>query len=290
MPDPFLRLPFRRPFAASTIMSFFEARALPGVEEVRGGTYRRSVRTVGGGPAIIALTPDPVGDHVILEMPEGPASDTTELVHAAKRMFDLEADPIEIDAALSRDPKLARSLRRIPGIRVPGSVDSFELVLRAIFGQQVSVSGARTSLGRFATRYGTPLDQPIDTISHLFPTPAQVADLPLEAFEMPRARAEAIRRVAELLTQGSLDLSGDAPINEALHILGEVRGIGPWTLAYVAMRALGDSDAFIAGDLGVRKGFEALGLPATPKELLHRAERWRPWRSYAVMHLWHAHP
>lgn len=271
-------------------MAFLRSRALPGVEEVRGDTYRRSLRTSDGGPAVIALTPDPVGDHVTLEMSEGPASDTTELVHAAKRTFDLEADPIEIDATLSRDPKLARSVRRIPGIRVPGSVDSFELVLRAIFGQQVSVSGARTSLGRFATRYGTPLDQPIGTISHLFPTPAQVADLPLEAFEMPRARAEAIRRVAELLTQGSLDLSGDAPISETLHILGEVRGIGPWTLAYVAMRALRNPDAFIAGDLGVRKGFEALGLPATPKELLHRAERWRPWRSYAVMHLWHAHP
>ncbi len=131
---------------------------------------------------MIALTPDPVGDHVTLEMSEGRASGTTELVHAAKRMFDLEADPIEIDATLSRDPKLAPFVRRIPGIRVPGSFDSFELVLKAIFGQQVSVSGARTSLGRFAVRYGTPLDLPIGTISHLFPLPAQVADLPLEAF------------------------------------------------------------------------------------------------------------
>ena len=290
MPDPFLRLPFRRPFAASTLVSFFEARALPGIEEVRDGTYRRSVRTVGGGPAIIALTPDPVGDHVTFEISGDGPSDTTELVQHARRAFDLDTDPAAIDAALAQDPKLAQSVRRIPGIRVPGSFDSFELVLRAIFGQQVSVSGARTSLGRFAVRYGAPLDPPIGTISHLFPAPAQVADLPLEAFEMPRARAEAIRRVAELVTQGSLDLSGDAPIDETLHILGEVRGIGPWTLAYVAMRALGDPDAFIAGDLGVRKGFEALGLPATTKELSQRAERWRPWRAYAVMHLWHAHP
>jgi AraC family transcriptional regulator, regulatory protein of adaptative response / DNA-3-methyladenine glycosylase II len=285
-----LRLPYRPPFAADTLLAFLRSRALPGVEEVRGGTYRRSMRTSDGGPVVIALTPDPVGDHATLEMSEGRASDTTELVHAAKRMFDLEADPIEIDATLSRDPKLAPFVRRIPGIRVPGSVDGFELVVRAIFGQQVSVLGARTSLGRFAARFGTPLDPPIAKISQLFPSADQVAEIPPEGFGMPRARAETIRRVAELVADGSLDLSGDAPMEETLHILSDVRGIGPWTLAYVAMRALGDPDAFIAGDLGVRKGFEALGLPATTKELSQRAERWRPWRAYAVMHLWHAHP
>ena len=287
--DPLLRLPFRRPFAASTLLSFFEARALPGIEEVRDGIYRRSVRAVNDTPAIVALTPDPVEDHVTFEISSGGPSTTTELVQLARRAFDLDADPATIDAALARDTKLARSVRRIPGMRVPGNFDGFELVLRAIFGQQVSVSGARTSLGKLATRYGTPIDPSIGTITHLFPTPAQVAELPLEAFEMPRTRAEANRRVAELATHGSLDLSGAAPIDETLRVLSEVRGIGPWTLAYVAMRALRDPDAFIAGDLGVRKGFETLGLPATPKELLHRAERWRPWRAYAVMHLWHAH-
>jgi AraC family transcriptional regulator of adaptative response / DNA-3-methyladenine glycosylase II len=290
MPDPFLRLPFRRPFAASTLLSFFEARAQPGVEEVRDGTYRRSVRAGNDAPAIVALTPDAVEDHVTFEISEGGPSDTTELVQHARRAFDLDADPATIDAALARDPKLARSVRRIPGMRVPGSFDGFELVLRAIFGQQVSVSGARTSLGKLATIYGTPIDPPIGTITHVFPTPTQVAELPPDAFRMPRARAEAIRRVAALVAEGTLDLSGNSPGEDTLHVLGEVRGIGPWTLAYVAMRALRDPDAFIAGDLGVRKGFEALGLPATPKELLHRAERWRPWRAYAVMHLWHAHP
>jgi AraC family transcriptional regulator, regulatory protein of adaptative response / DNA-3-methyladenine glycosylase II len=288
--DPVLRLPFRRPFAANTLLSFFGARALPGIEEVRDGTYRRSVRAIDGSPALVALTPDPAEDHVTFELSRGGPSDPTDLVQHARRAFDLDAEPGVIDEALARDPKLARSVRRIPGIRVPGSFDGFELVLRAIFGQQVSVSGARTSLSRFATRYGTPLDPPVGTISHLFPAPAQVAELPLEAFAMPRGRAEAIRRVAGLVADGSLDLSGDAPIDETLHILGEVRGIGPWTLAYVAMRALRDPDAFIAGDLGVRRGFESFGLPATPKELLQRAERWRPWRAYAVMHLWRAHP
>jgi AraC family transcriptional regulator of adaptative response / DNA-3-methyladenine glycosylase II len=169
-------------------------------------------------------------------------------------------------------------------------VDGFELVVRAIFGQQVSLLGARTSLARYAARFATPLDPPIARVSQLVPRADQVAEIPPEGFGMPRARADTIRRVAELVNDGSLDLSDDAPMEETLHILGEVRGIGPWTLAYVAMRALRDPDAFIAGDLGVRKGFEALGLPATTKELSQRAERWRPWRAYAVMHLWHAHP
>jgi AraC family transcriptional regulator of adaptative response / DNA-3-methyladenine glycosylase II len=283
-------LPYRPPFAADTLMTFLRARALPGVEEVRGDTYRHSIRTLDGGPAVIALTPDPVGDHVTLEMSEGRASGTTELVHVAKRMFDLDADTIEIDATLSRDPKLAPFVRRAPGIRVPGSVDGFELVVRAIFGQQVSVPGARTSLGRFAARFGTPLDPPIAEINRLFPSADHVAEIPPEAFGMPRARAETIRRVAELVADGSLDLSGNAPTEETLHILGEVRGIGPWTLAYVAMRALRDPDAFMSSDLGVHKGFEALGLPASSSGILDRADRWRPWRAYAVMHLWHAHP
>jgi AraC family transcriptional regulator, regulatory protein of adaptative response / DNA-3-methyladenine glycosylase II len=162
--------------------------------------------------------------------------------------------------------------------------------VRAIFGQQVSVLGARTSLGRFAARFGTPLDPPTGVITHLFPSAGQVAEFEPDAFEMPSGRAGAIREVAELVAGGSLDLSADAPMEETLHILGEVRGIGPWTLAYVAMRALRDPDAFMSSDLGVRKGFEVLGLPTSSSEILDGAERWRPWRAYAVMHLWNAHP
>ena len=284
------RLPFRRPFAANTLLSFLGARALPGVEEVRDGSYRRSARTLDGDPVVIALTPHPVDDHVTIEFSTGRPSGEAELMHAARRAFDLDVDPGEIDAALAHDHTLAPSVRRIPGIRVPGTFDAFELVLRAIFGQQVSVSGARTSLGRFAARYGTPLDPPTGAITHLFPSAGQVTELTPDAFQMPRERADAIREVAELVASGTLDLSGGTSMEETLHILGEVRGIGPWTLAYIAMRALRDPDAFIAGDLGVRKGFEALGLPATPKEISQRADRWRPWRAYAVMHLWHAHP
>jgi AraC family transcriptional regulator, regulatory protein of adaptative response / DNA-3-methyladenine glycosylase II len=285
-----LRLPYRPPFAADALLSFLDARAVPGVEAVDGGTYRRGLRTPDGGTAVIAMTPHPAKDHVTLDVSVDHESDPVALVRDARRAFDLDADPEAIDAALSRDTKLAPFIRRTPGMRVPGTFDAFELVLRAIFGQQVSVSGARTSLGKFVARYGTPLDPPTGAITHLFPSAGQVTELAPDAFEMPRDRAEAIREVAELVASGTLDLSGGTSMEETLHILGEVRGIGPWTLAYVAMRALRDPDAFIAGDLGVRNGFEALVLPATPKELSQRAERWRPWRAYAVMHLWHAHP
>jgi AraC family transcriptional regulator of adaptative response / DNA-3-methyladenine glycosylase II len=282
-----LRLPYRPPFAADALMAFLSARAVPGVELVRDGAYRRGVRTEDGGPAVISLTPDPAKHLVTLDVSADRGLDRAALVHGARRTFDLDADSEAIDAALARDAKLAPSVRRTPGMRVPGTFDAFELLVRAIFGQQVSVPGARTSLGRFAARFGAPLDPPSDDISHLFPTAERVAEISPEALEMPRGRAEAIRRVGELVASGELDLSGGSRLDEALHILDEVRGIGPWTLGYVAMRALRDPDAFMAGDLGVRKGFEMLGLPVTSKEILERAARWRPWRAYAVMHLWH---
>jgi len=283
-----LRLPYRLPFAADALLSFLSARAVPGVEVVRDGTYRRGVRSEGGGSAVISLTPDPAEHLVRLDISGDRGLDGAALVNDARRAFDLDADSETIDAALGRDAMLAPLVRRTPGMRVPGTFDTFELVVRAIFGQQVSVPGARTSLGRFAARFGVPLDPPYGDISHLFPTAERVAEISPEDLEMPRGRAEAIRRVGELVASRELDLSGGSSLDEALHTLGEVRGIGPWTLAYVAMRALRDPDAFPAGDLGVRKGFEMLGLTTTSREVLERAERWRPWRAYAVMHLWHA--
>jgi len=281
------RIPYRAPFAAETLLSFLGARSVPGIEEVRDGTYVRSVRQ-SGSAAVIEMTPAP--DHVELLVSADGSLDPDDLSERTRRALDLDADPVAIDEALSSDPHVAPLVARLPGLRVPGTFDGFELVVRAIFGQQVSVAGARTSLGRLVARAGARLERPEGAITHLFPTAEQVAELPPEAFGMPRARAETIRRVAALVARGELDLSGRGPHEETLAALGELPGIGPWTLGYVAMRALHDSDAFMAGDLGVRKGLEALDLPSTPKEVMARAERWRPWRAYAVMHLWHAHP
>jgi AraC family transcriptional regulator, regulatory protein of adaptative response / DNA-3-methyladenine glycosylase II len=279
-------LTFRAPFAAEALLSFLGTRAVPGIEEVRDGTYVRSVQQ-SGSAAVVAMTP--LTDHVKLRVSEDASLDLEHLSERTRRALDLDADPVAIDEGLSSDPQLAPLVARLPGIRVPGTFDGFELVVRAIFGQQVSVAGARTSLARLVARAGTPLERPDGAITHLFPAAEQVAELPPEAFGMPRARAETIRRVAALVAAGELDPTGDVPADDTLGTLAEVPGIGPWTLSYVAMRALGDHDAFLAGDLGVRKGFEALGLGSTPKELLARAERWRPWRAYAVMHFWHAH-
>jgi AraC family transcriptional regulator of adaptative response / DNA-3-methyladenine glycosylase II len=280
-----LRLPVRTPFAADSLQSFLGARAVPGIEEVRDGTYVRSVRHLDGA-TVVAVTPGE--DHVAVRAStDGSQPDLELFGERARRTFDLDADPAIIDADLSQDPALAPLVARLPGIRVPGTFDGFELVIRAIFGQQVSVAGARTSLGRLVAQAGTPLERPDGAITHLFPTPERIAELPPESFGMPRARAETIRRVATLVAQGDLDLSGDKPADDSLGTLADVPGIGPWTLEYVAMRALGDHDSFMVGDLGVRKGFEALGLGSTPKATLERAERWRPWRAYAVMHLWH---
>jgi AraC family transcriptional regulator of adaptative response / DNA-3-methyladenine glycosylase II len=278
-----IRLTSRSPVASKDLLSFLDARAVPGVEQVTAGAYRRSVRTE-AGPAVV--TARLTRDRVALAV--APDVDTPELLGAARDAFDLDADTAVIDAVLSADRALRPLVSRRPGIRVPGTFDGFELLIRAIFGQQVSVAGARTSLGRLATRFGTPLEHPDGGITHLFPSPAQVASIPPEDLGMPRARATTIRRVAELVKAGELRLERGAPRDGTLATLGTVPGIGPWTLAYVAMRALRDPDAFIAGDLGVRKGAAALGLPSSPRDLSAHAEQWRPWRAYAAMHLWHA--
>ena len=278
------RLPFQAPFAADTLLSFLGARAVPSIEETRDGTYVRSVRQPSGA-AVAAMSPR--SDHVIVRVSSEGSPDLDDLRERARRAFDLDADAATIDTTLAADPTMIPLVTRIPGIRVPGTFDGFELVVRAIYGQQVSVAGARTSLGRLVSAAGTPLERPSGGITHLFPTAERVAEVPLEVFGMPRARAETIRRVALLVADGELDLSGEAPHEETLRRLGDVPGIGPWTLAYVSMRALRDPDAFMAGDLGVRKGFEALGLASMQPAMLARAERWRPWRAYAVMHLWH---
>jgi AraC family transcriptional regulator, regulatory protein of adaptative response / DNA-3-methyladenine glycosylase II len=281
-PSTTVRLPFRRPFAAETLLPFLSSRAIAGVEGVVDGSYRRAVRT-GDGPAVVTMTPTP--NHIRLSVTPARGS---ELERAARDAFDLDADPSVIDGVLAADPALAPLVADRPGIRVPGTFDGFELVTRAIYGQQVSVAGARTSLGRLAARFGTRLEPGEAGVTHLFPSPEQVAAIPLGAFGMPRNRAATIRRVAELVDAGELRLDGTEPAERTLATLADVRGIGPWTLAYVAMRALGDRDAFIAGDLGVRRAAAALGLPSSPKELIAHAERWRPWRAYAVLHLWHA--
>ncbi len=248
--------------------------------------FRRGVRAPDGSHTVIALVPRPDRNEVILGLPGDQAGPPSSLVSMARRLLDLDADAAVIDTALSSDPALRPLVRATPGIRVPGAADGFELAVRAILGQQVSVRAARTFAGRIATTSGTKLDYPLDGITHLFPTAEQVAASPMGSFGLTAARAATLKRVAELVASGDLDLSGTADREATTERLLAVPGIGPWTAAYIAMRALRDPDAFPVGDLGVRLGFEALGLSSAPAGTLAYAERWRPWRAYAVMHLW----
>ncbi len=279
------QLRFRPPLAMGQVMRFLSDRAIPGVESFDGTTFGRAVRTPDGRPAVIELTARP-GHKVTLRVSSDGSGEPSALVPMARRMLDLDADPAAIDSVLSADPALRPLIRATPGMRVPGAADGFELLVRAILGQQVSVRAARTFAGRIAETLGTPLERPVDGIARLFPTAEQLAASSLGSLGLTKARAATLRRVAALVAAGELDPAQTTdPAGIAERLLA-VPGIGPWTVAYVSMRALRDPDAFPVGDLGVRLGFEALGLPTAPAAMREHAERWRPWRAYAVMHLW----
>ncbi len=286
---PELRLAYRPPLAAGRLLAFLDARAIPGVEHVGRGRYARAMRSLAGPPVVIELEPHPSQPVVALRV-TGVGDDVpllASVVQASRRLFDLDADPEAIDEALAGDPALCRAVRSAPGTRLPGTTDGFELAVRAIVGQQVSVAGARTTLGRLAERFGAKLPAPAGPVVRLFPTAERLAEAPREGFGMPGARAAAIVTLARAVADGELDLSGTAEPEPTIERLRAIAGVGEWTAAYVAMRALRDPDAFPAGDLGVRHGFGALGLASDPRAIIEHAERWRPWRAYAAMHLWH---
>jgi AraC family transcriptional regulator of adaptative response / DNA-3-methyladenine glycosylase II len=271
-----LLLPTIEPFDGESLLAFLAARAVAGVEEVTGGTYRRTLALAHGG-AIMAVTPTPAGVRCDLVLED--AEDAGDAAGRCRRLFDLDADPGQITAGLAADPMLGPLVRRRPGLRVPGAVDGFEMAARAIVGQQVSVAGARTVLGRLVVEHGEPLPAPDGSLTHRFPDAAALAAADPAAFPFPRTRAEALVSVARLAAEGQLRLDPPADLTETRAALTAIRGVGPWTASYIAMRALGDPDAFLPGDVGIRHALARLGSSAED-------ENWRPWRSYAVMHLW----
>jgi AraC family transcriptional regulator, regulatory protein of adaptative response / DNA-3-methyladenine glycosylase II len=261
------------------LLRFLAARAIPGLEEATDATYRRSL-PLDHGSGIAEVGTD--GCELRLD----DERDRADAVARCRRLLDLDADTPRIDAELGRDPLLAPLVRRRPGLRVPRATDGFELAVRAVVGQQVTLAAARSTAGRLVALYGRPLEQPAGSITHLFPTPAAIAEVDSLELRMPRVRANALRALARAVLDGDLDLSAGADRPAATHALLELPGIGPWTASYIGMRALGDSDAFPPGDAAVRRALERLGQDGRPAAAQRLAERWRPWRSYALMHLW----
>jgi AraC family transcriptional regulator of adaptative response / DNA-3-methyladenine glycosylase II len=280
-----LRLPFRAPFDGGPLLDFLRTRQVSGLEACDATTYRRSLR-LPFGPATVALTPGP--DHVGCTLRLADLRDLAAAVQRCRRILDLDADPVAVGAQLGSDPVLEPLVRKRPGLRVPGHVDGFEVLVRAIVGQQVSVAGARTVLGRIAAAIGEPLAAPDadNGVTTCFPDAEAVAEAPPETFPMPRARAETLRRVAIEVADGGLVIDPGADRDELRRRLLAIPGVGPWTVAYVELRALGDPDVFLATDLGVRRALERRGLAGDPRSAATLAESWRPWRSYALLHLW----
>ena len=265
------------------LLGFLAARAVPGLEEVDGHSYRRSL-ALEHGAGVAEVTAAARGPRIELRLDD--ERDQPDALARCRRLLDLDADTARIDGALGGDPLLAPLIRRRPGLRVPRATDGFELAVRAIVGQQVTLAAARRTGARLVALYGRPLDEPEGAITHLFPTPAAVAEVDSLELRLPRVRANALRALARAVLDGELDLSPGAERAAATRTLLELQGIGPWTASYVAMRALGDSDAFPPGDAAVRRALERLGQDGRPAAAGRLAERWRPWRSYALMHLW----
>ena len=265
------------------LLRFLAARAVPGLEEVDGQSYRRSLALEhGAGVAEVAASGR--GPRIDLRLHD--ERDRPDALARCRRLLDLDADTARIDGALGGDPLLAPLIRRRPALRVPRTTDGFELAVRAIVGQQVTLAAARSTGARLVALYGRPLEEPAGAITHLFPTPEAVAEVDSLELRLPRARANALRALARTVLDGELDLSPGADRAAATRTLLALPGIGPWTASYVGMRALGDSDAFPPGDAAVGRTLERLGQDGRPAAAQRFAERWRPWRSYALMHLW----
>jgi len=277
-----LRLPFRPPLWPDNLLGHLVATAVPGVEEWRDGAYRRTLR-LPHGSGVVALTPTP--DHVLCRLSLTDLRDLSVAIARCRRLLDLDADPVAVDALLAEDHALAPLVAKAPGRRVPRTVDEQELALRAVLGQQVSTAAARTHTGRLVAAAGEPVEDPGGGLTSLFPTPAAVAEVDPAVLAMPRSRRTTLVGLACALASGAVDLDPGVDRDRARAALLALPGIGPWTVETVAMRALGDPDSFLPTDLGVVGCARALGLPAGAGLLAH-AERWRPWRAYAVQHLW----
>ncbi len=286
-----LRLAHRRPFAAGPLWEFLAVRAVPGVESFGDGVYRRSLR-LAHGEGTVELSPVD-GGYVNAVFYLSDLRDLTVAVVRCRHLLNLDSDPEAVDQALGDDLLLAPLVQAVPGRRVAGAADGFEIAVRALIGQQVSVKAARSVTGNLVMAAGRPLERPNGSVTHTFPTPAALAELAERqpgAFPMPAARRVALGAVAGAAASGDLVIDPGVATADLEKQLLAIRGIGPWTASYIALRAIGDPDAFLPTDLGLRRAAAYLGQTSDPVSLAAVAERWRPWRAYALAHLWSAEP
>jgi AraC family transcriptional regulator of adaptative response / DNA-3-methyladenine glycosylase II len=277
-----LRLAVRQPFHAEALLEFLAAHVLPGVETVRDRTYARVVR-LPHGLGVVALTL--LEDRVDCELELADLRDTAVAIGRARRMLDLDADPVAIDGVLGADPAMRDLVSATPGLRVPSHVDGYELAVRTIVGQQVSVAGANTVLGRQVPVHGTRVDFSLAAafgLTHAFPAPESLAESDPTELGMPQSRARTIIDLSQAVADGKLDLDPGVDREAVREQLVAMRGIGPWTADYIVMRALAHPDILLTTDLVLRRELDSRGITADD------TERWRPWRSYAGMHLWRA--
>ncbi len=307
LPDPVaVELPVTGRFASDDLLAFLGRRAVPGVEYVRGREYARTLRIGTGDDAVVGTIslrlPGPDDSPMVRATLCFPPALIAEVSSRCRHLLDLDGDGTEVDDVLRADPSLARSVAARPGLRVPGTPDAAETLIKTMLGQQVSVAGARTAATRLVAMADDRLPEPVRHaasampdpaptasgagLTHLFPTPSRIASLGPAAFAGPRSRSEAILTAASALADGRLSL--DTPGPEVRNDLLALPGIGPWTADYLAMRVLGDHDVLLVQDLAIRRGAAALGLPGDPKDLALHGLAWRPYRSYAGMHLWAA--
>ena len=279
-----LTLAYRPPLDWGALLRFLAARAIPGVECVADNTYHRTI-SIGEHRGWLSVSPVANRNLLAVDLATALAPALQPILARLRNLFDLDARPDIITGQLALDPLLAASVKRRPGLRVPGAFDSFELGLRAILGQQVSVRGASTLAGRFAERFGEPIETPLPCLNRLAPAAAALAaarSATLAGLGVPKTRAESLRNLARVIARREIDLDSGLEPTAIIAQLVELPGIGPWTAEYIAMRALRWPDAFPVGDLGLMKASKM----TSARSLEKAAEAWRPWRAYAAMHLW----
>ncbi|MDH6245141.1 DNA-3-methyladenine glycosylase 2 family protein [Mycobacterium sp. OTB74] len=280
-----VRLPVREPFAFDGVFGHLAAGAVPGVEEVRDGAYRRTMRLANGN-GIVSLTP--AANHVQCTLILDDFRDLSTAIARCRRLLDLDADPEAVIDVLNTDDHLAALVAKAPGQRIPRTVDENELAIRVVIGQQVSMQAARTHTRRIVTSYGASINDPSGELTHVFPPVEALVGISPDELAFPQARRTTLTALITALAAGTIQLDAGCDWLRARSQLSEVPGVGPWTAELIAMRALGDPDAFPSTDLGVKTAAKQLGLPSNPKQLSEHSTRWRPWRAYATQHLWTA--